>query len=196
MAAVYQLIVSGHGGGEFVQNVLHFRLSEGGSGSHFEYARELCAAFAPVLTAWEACIAATFEFTSLRAKRITGSGGPTAVVTFAAGAQTGSVGSTIGDTAQCLVFEFPVALNGKNVTGKLFMSGITKEDIEENRPSSSVEASAATFLTTLISGLTLSGALGTADFTIYNRANTLDALATVGYVSPVIGTQRRRLHPV
>lgn len=196
MSGTYQLVASGSGAGEFVQNVLHFHLNESGAGTAFEYARELGTAFLPTLDAWRDCISALFEFSSIRMKKVSGAGGPTSIITFAPGDKIGTIGDPIYETGMAALLEFPVALNGKNVTGKMFMSGIASTSVENNRPTTALETLLGTFLTALLGTLTLSGALGTAQFCIYNRATQVDQIVTASYVSPLIGTQRRRLHPI
>jgi hypothetical protein len=197
MAGTYQLVITASAAGEFMQNVLHFKLDESGAGTPFDYALALCNQFVTdILTPWEAMQSDQVIEQSIKAKKISGTGGATAIVTFASGDQIGANAGPIGDAGQAILLNFPVVLNSKNVTGKIFLAGIRAEDIQNNRPSSLMETNAGTLGTALLGTLALAGGLGNANFTIFNKATGLDTEPPGMYVSPLIGTQRRRLHPV
>jgi len=197
MAGTYQLTITGSCAGEFMQNILHFHLNEAGAGTLFEYAEALINAFnTSNLNDFLGMLSPDYSCLSLRAKKVSGSGGPTAILGFAAGSQIGGGGTSAGSTQVALLLNFPVALNGKNVTGKMFISGIPAAEVVDNTMSNTLQTAAGTWMTTLFTNLTLTGALGTATFCIYNRATQTDQVVSAGYVSPLVGTQRRRLHPV
>lgn len=196
MSAYYQLIISGRCAGQLIQNVIHYNCSESGTSTAFERARALIDAWvAGVQTDWLAPLATDFELTSLKCKKVSGVGGPTAIAVYPTGTAPGTGDSVCGDTANAALLEFPVFLNGKNVTGKIFHAPIPKTMITDNTLNATVVTQETTLLTTLGATITLAGALGTADHVIYHRATQVGAIPMGNQVSPLIGTQRRRLHP-
>ena len=195
MPNVYQLTITGSSFLQFCQNIMHFELSEGGSGGPYDYAKALLDSWhSSLVTDWLACLPSDYTLSSARAKRVTGTGGPVAIDLQDAG-MNGSRAGTLGMSSNAPLVEFPVLLNGKNVTGKIFFPGANQDDIVENRLLAALETVVDSFGATLLNPLTLSGGLGTAKFCIFNRATKTDTIATISRIPTLVGTQRRRLHP-
>jgi hypothetical protein len=197
MPAVYQIVPTWVCAGQYMQNVLHFKLSEAGSGAPNAHSIALADSFeSDILPAWVDAISSSCELRSLRVKRVTGLGGPTNVKLFSAGSAAGGGAATVSSTIEAATLHFPVFLDGKNKTGKIFVGGIPDEGIVDN----AISAGERTFLQALIDALgttlTLSGGLGTANYTIFNPVAGTDAIPSVGGISVYIGTQRRRIHPL
>jgi len=197
MPSVYQLVTTFAGAGQIWQNVMHFRLSEAGSGTTLAYSQALGDSFeSDILPDFLTCLSGETTLRSLKVKKISGLGGPTSIRLYAAGAQVGARGTPIGNTSECLVATFSAYLNLKNVTGKLFMAGLADGDIVDNSFATALLGAVQAFQITLTNSLTLAGALGTAQFTIYNQATGTDAIPSGSSIAPRIGTQKRRLLPV
>jgi hypothetical protein len=197
MSAIYQLVVSGQAAGQLIQNVLHYTLNESGSGTFWSYARELCIQFRTnVFNDWLSALGVDFSIVSLRAKRVSGAGGPTSIEVYPPGTWIGGGGTNVGNTAAAALLNFPVHLNGKNVTGKIFHAPLPSDAVVDDALTAGTLTAENTLLTTLGTTLTLAGGLGTADHVIYNRATQTAIVPQGNYVSPLIGTQRRRLHPI
>jgi hypothetical protein len=196
MANVYQSVLTWIGGDQLFQNVLHFHLTESGTASPQDYAADLNQAIEDnIIPVWIVCIADTVELRSIKSKRVSGTGGFNVIKLYAPGDVAGSGGSPMGNTCECAVLEFPVILSGKNVTGKIFMSGLPDSAVIANGFSSAFLTLAAAFMTNLFDTMTLAGGHGDADFTIYNRVTKADTQPDRGNVGMTVGTQHRRLRP-
>jgi len=197
MAGVYQLVPTFSGAGQIWQNVMHFKLSEAGSGTTLAYSQALGDSFeSDILPDMLNCLSGEATLKSLKVKKISGLGGPTSIRLYAAGAQVGARGTPIGNTAECIVATFSAYLNLKNVTGKIYLAGLADGDIIDNSFATDLLGAVQAFQITLTNTLTLAGALGSADFTIYNAATGTDAIPSGSSIAPRIGTQKRRLLPV
>lgn len=197
MAGTYQLVLAFQGGGQIWQNVMHFELSEAGSGTPQSYAQALGDSFeSDILPDMLNCLSGATSLRSMKTKKISGLGGPTSIRLYAAGAQVGARGTPIGNTSECMVLTFSAFLHLKNVTGKIFLAGLADGDITENSFATALIGAAQAFQITLTTTLTLAGALGDANYTIYNAETGTNAIPTGSSISTRIGTQKRRLLPV
>lgn len=197
MPNVYQLTISGNAAGQFMQTILHFRLSEAGTNTPFSWARHCIDEFVSNLQAdFVAPLCQEYNMTSYRCRRVTGGGGPTAIKTLGPGVVVGGRAGTLGETALACVIDFPAVVNAKNVTGKIFMAPINGDDITDNLFATTLTNDVATFGGDLLTPITMASGFGTMTYTIFNRAHGVDGLPLGSYVSPVPGTQRRRLHPI
>lgn len=196
MANTYQFTVTSVCAGQFFQNVMHYKLSESGASNPAAWAAALITAWETSVRAkWLDCQTSTAEMRSLKAKRVTGGGGPTAITLYGAAVHNGTRGTTCSTTAEAAIMEFPVNLNGKNVTGKIFLAGIDDADILNNTFDAPFLTPFNALKTQILTALTLAGGLGTATFTIFNKATQTDTIPTFGAIGLTVGTQKRRLHP-
>jgi hypothetical protein len=134
--------------------------------------------------------------TSTKSKRITGGGGPTATKVFAPGSEAGTNAGQCDNTAQCALLNYPVVLNGKNVTGKTFMPASPSAAFDSNNVTPTFLALMAAYGNALLTTFTLAGGLGTAKFCVYNRATRTHVFPIVAADSVIIGNQQRRLRPI
>jgi len=196
MPNVYSLVPTWVGVGQVWQNVLHFQLDESGTGTPAARAAALSFQFlSSQALVWADCLSQTVELRSLRAKRVTGGGGPTTIQLLAAGDLPGTRADNVGTTMEAGLLEFPVLLAGKNVTGKIFIGGLPDDGIEENSLSSVLTAAVDALGDSMLVPLTLAGGLGTAHYTIFNRATGADTIPASHFTSVYIGNQRRRITP-
>jgi len=195
MSAIYKYVITWTGGAQLFQNVLHFNLEEDGGARPDEYAAALIAAAeGSFIAAWVDCLSTTVEAKSAMSQRITGDGGPSVTKLYSVGEAAGTRDGSIGNTSENVCLEFPVHLNSKNVTGKIFVSGILDDDIVDNNFDSDVITRVEALGTSLLGSISLGGALGPATYVIYNRATGFFATPTFRQIGKRIGSQRRRLY--
>jgi len=196
MANVYQDVLTWQGGNQLFSNVLHFHLEESGAARPDQYATELIDNIEiNLLPVWQDVISTTVHLMSQKCQRITGTGGPNVTKLYAPGDFPGLRAGEIGNTSENVVLEFPVFLNGKNVTGKIFISGILDEDVIDNEIDSTVKTAANALGTTLLASYTMGSGYGNQRYVIYNRETQAFAVPDFREIGLYVGSQRRRLRP-
>jgi len=202
---VYEVILSGNLAGQFVQTVQHVKVNRSAITTQFQCAVELNHELmenGTWLSPFLDCVPSDYEATSSRIRCVNPTGGPTAIslknalVAFA-GTRAGEISSAQANP--CAIF---IGTTSPAKTGRLFFPGVSEDDIDEMALDATLVTNMQTFINALIVGGTISGTGDTWVGCIARRAagpphnvtsgDTIDA----GYVSPLIGTQRRRLHPV
>jgi len=193
----YEVIISGHLAGQFVQNVLHWNVNDSGSGNVYQrtqdFANDLLVS-GNFMDFWMAALPASYEASSLRCRRVGASGGPTYFAP--AGLFPSITGARSPDISSAQVSPLLIWVPSSNPskTGRTFMPGIAEDDLDlmQYGPSviTALLAVGTNFISTQTTG-TISYAGG-----VYRRATGLVDILTGCYLSPLIGTQRRRLHPV
>jgi len=142
------------------------------------------------------CLPSDYNCTSIRARRILATGGPSAI--GLSGAMDVSVGQRTGTISAAqvnpVVIWIPTTLPSK--TGRTFMPGVSEADIDEMVYTGPLLSALQDFGQYWSVGATLS--LGSIAWTgaIYRRTANVSHGITNHRVSPVVGTQRRRLRPV
>jgi hypothetical protein len=197
MSDVYQLNIVGSVAQEYVENILHIESNVTGSHTPAEIAADVIQAWMTgAETPYVNCLPMDYILAGYRCKRLAAfGGGPT--VTLPRSGITGGRGANSVTSGQSPLLVFPVTVMGNpkrhNVTGKLFLPGIALEDIIGNV----LQASLVTAIQTLAGVMVglLTGGLGTYQYGIYSAAGGFVA-PTVGNPSLLVGTQRRRLHPI
>jgi len=196
MANVYEAVITYQGADQLWSNVLHFSVAETGAFRPDEYADAMLTSFEgdiypPLLD----CLSTTVHIASAMAKRVTGGGSVAVTHTYALADFPGTRAGEIGNSSENIVVEFPVLLNAKNVSGKMFISGILDSDIENNEFADTIKTRANAVGTTLLSTFTMASGHGDYHYVVYNRATGFFASPTWRRLSPVVGSQRRRLRP-
>lgn len=196
MASVYSAVITWEGAGQLFANVLHFFLSESGGLRPDQYADLLITGIEnDTIPVWLDIMSTTVNLTSIKAQKVSGDGGPAVTRTYGPTDFEGTRAGEIGNTSENVCLEFPVLLNAKNVTGKIFCSGILDADIVDNVIADTAKTRVEALGTSLLASRTLSGGAGDYHYVIWNRANALFASPTFRRLSPVVGSQRRRLRP-
>lgn len=202
---VYECVVSGTLVGQFVQTVIHCSINNSGSTSAYAVAKDLnediCAS-GGFIEALNNCCVNGYQQTSSRVKKVFSGGGPTNIIlpgamSSAGGARTGDISSA---QANPLVIEIPTTDPSK--TGRIFIPGISESDIDNMQYTSGW----LTSTDDLITWLTASHITSTLSYTyracIARKRQTTPHdvlsgdLVAAAYISPLVGTQRRRLHPL
>jgi hypothetical protein len=194
----YQLVLTGNCAGQFVQNILHFRIDDNGFTNRLLAAKGLIDGFIAegLVSAWVAMLPEEYILKSIKARRVTNGGGPEWIDVSADGEQ-----GTSGDNMQ-MSGAGPVIIwftdGGPRRVGKTFLPGISIDNVDGGE----IKAS---FLTALRS----SAILFNANFAATGGGNptctlciprhndlSVRSLVVEVTVSKNVGQQRRRQLPV
>jgi len=193
----YQVIWSGLLAGQFVQTVMHAKVTIATPVNPYLTALLLLQDIGTngVSEAFTDCLPVDYAITSLRAKKVGSGGGTTAVLLNSAinqpeGQRTGNISSAQVNPVLTLVTTTDV-----NSPGRIYFPGISEDDIDQMVIVTALVDLMILFGTTWKDGGTLGGA-DTWVGGVYRRVpNTVDVILG-SQVSPWIGTQKRRLRPV
>lgn len=198
-AECYELVVSGVLAGQFVQNVLHSTVDNTGSTPPFQMADELLQTWGlngDFVSPWCDILPDDYKITSLRCRRVLTTGGPTQIYLGANLAEdTGQRTGQISSSQVCPLLIW-IGNSAPSKTGRTFLPGVSEDDINEMQMQASLLTAMDAFGTVWRDGGTtvnLSYAWGGA---ILRRGGPSADPITAFRVSPLIGTQRRRLRPV
>lgn len=198
-AETYELVISGTLSGQFVQSIFHVAVNNAGSLSPYVTAEDVMNTLngAPdFITAWCNCLPASYTITSLRCRRIGPTGGPTAIMLPAdmsatTGARTGSISS-----AQVNPVVVWITTPRPEKPGRTFLPGVSESDIDAMVYSSGLVSAIDALIAIVVAPFTLAGSSDDCEFAIWRRSIGNRDEITYGRLSPTVGTQRRRLHPV
>lgn len=195
---IMEVVVSGHLAGQLVQNVFHFRCQNTAGASPFSYAKNLNDSLiiaSQFLGLYCFCLPEDYIGSSTRIRMIHPVPGPT-YYSGAAAWEDGNVGLRPGQISSAqvcpLIIWVPTTLPTK--TGRTFLPGVSEDDIDEMIFTSGLQTNLADFMANYISLITMPDI----DYEgcIWRRDTSVADVITGAYVSPHIGTQRRRLTPV
>lgn len=195
----YELVVSGTLAGQFVQNIFHVNVNNTTDLNPYLMAETILDAMdvtAGFVERWLDCLPESYVITSLRARKILATGGPTAI--RLAGALTATTGTRTGAISSAQVNPVVVWITNirPNKPGRTFMPGVSESDIDAMVYSSGLLTALDNFISTMAAPFTVGSVPDDASFGIYRRSLSASDDIYAGRVSPTVGTQRRRLHPV
>jgi len=200
----YEIILSGKLAGNFVQSILGVNVTVA-SVDPWATAVDLLTTFnsgTELVGLWLDALPTDYEMTSMRARRLLATGGPTAIFTAAALTATGgnrSGVSSVTSNAPLLIW-----LPGTNPakTGRTFLPGVSETDIDGNILTSGL----LTAMDALGTYWSVGGSTGGGDTwggAVISRPRPSEVPPFLGAsrdiqnyrISPTIGTQRRRQKP-
>ena len=193
----YESVITGYLANEFVQTVLHFTgPNTVGQPAYFrakDLNDALVDALGPVMTFLD-CLPEDYKASSIRSRRVSAGGGPTAVRLASTwdnstGSRTGHISSS---QANPLVIWIPTVTPNK--VGKTFLPGVSEDDIDEMQLSSVLITAIESFIAAMTTPQALSA--DSMQGSILRKTTHVGDIIDAGRISPLIGTQRRRLHPV
>lgn len=204
MLEVYEWVLSGTLAGQFVQTVQHVSLDNTAPIPAFQAALDLADAMIAsggMVALMLDCLPVDYSATSIRVKRVLPSGGPTAI-RLASEFDT-FVGQRAGEISSAqvnpLMIWIPTTTPSK--TGRLFFPGVSEDDIDEMMLAGGLISTMNLFAQAYADDWSV-GAM-TAHGCVLRRSTGSPPHVPVsgdeifaGQVSPLIGTQRRRLHPI
>jgi len=198
-ASGYQVIASGTLAGQFVQNVFHFKGEEVSATEPYNNARAILEELNTPdmwVAKWVGCLPEDYKMSSLKCRRSFPTGGPTAILLAGAlfattGARTGQIQAA---QVNPLVIWIPETSPAK--TGRTFLPGISEDDLDAMVYDVGLITAVDDFIGQHLAPLTVSSFTGSVYAALQRRSPTasVDRVEN-GRLSPLIGTQRRRLRP-
>lgn len=194
----YRVTVTGYLANEFVQSVFHFTgPNTAPEPAYLRAANLLNELNSPTgwLNYFLAMVPEDYKGSSISAQRVSAGGGPKAVLLASLWAVDG-VGQRSGNisSAQANPLIIWIPTETPNKVGKTFVPGVSEDDIDEMQLSGDLVAAIIAFGDAHVAGVTVSA--DDIDGSVYRRASHDGDLIDFVRVSPLIGTQRKRLHPV
>lgn len=194
---IYELVTSGTLAGQFVQTVLHLSLDIPSPENPYVSAQQIAVEWLDVggpNDLWNLALPASYLQTSLRVRRVAPSGGAThislsGVFSTAEGQRDEEISS-----AQVNPLLIWIGEDNPSKTGRVFLPGVAEADIDNMSLAGGLLTAMGNFAAAFITGV--SPAVGHAVGCIYRRTLGVGDIVNHAYSSPLIGTQRRRLHPV
>jgi len=190
----YELAISYNCGGQFAQNVLHYQFDDA------TFATSQLAA-ADLITKWDTAnrstlrgiLSASVTIVGYKAGRISTPGGFEAhFAVSGSNAGTRAAGISASGLSPVIV-GVPVNLLGPR--GRVFLPGVSENDIEDGIFTDNYRAAVNSALNTLFDDLTMTGG-GAATYGYFRRKPTKLFVALVDFLlSENLGTQRRRMRP-
>lgn len=198
-AETYELVISGTLAGQFVQSVLHVNVNNVGSEHPYTKALEVLATLVDTpdfFQAWCDALPTAYTITSARCRRILSAGGPTAIMLGST--LSDSTGNRTGNISSAQLNPVLVWITDPRADkpGKTFLPGISETDIDAMVYTSGWIGAADALIALITTPFTLINSSDPANFAIFRRALGAADSVDFGRISPVVGTQRRRLHPV
>lgn len=193
-----EVVVTGHLAGQLCQNVFHFATENIGGDTLFGYAKnlgEILMATGGFLSKYVDCLPEDYIGSSLRVRCIGVTPGPTYYAGSGAWAD-GYTGTRSGAISSAQVSPLIIWIPDANPTktGRTYLPGVSEDDIDEMILVVPLLTAIADFCGVYITiGSTSDIQYGAA---IWRRSTSDNDPITAAYVSPHIGTQRRRLVPV
>ena len=193
----YEHVITGHLAGQFVQTVLHTIIDNTGSYSPYMVAEDLNNHFIQedeLLSKFLDVLPLEYVGSSLRTRRVGPTGGPTAIALSSTWDEyQGQLGSGISSQqVNPLIIWIPV--NAPAKTGRVFFPGVAEAQLDNGVLQAGVISAMTAFGNYMDAGWTV--AAGTGKGAVYRRATKVGDPIGFHRVSPLIGTQRRRLRPV
>lgn len=198
-AECYELVISGILAGQFVQNVLHVNVDNSGSTAPYTVAQSVLDTLNGTETwfdTWCAALPGDYRCTSARCRRVLVTGGPTAILLGASMSQ--DVGQRAGSIQAAQVNPVLVFITTirPNRPGRIFLPGLSETDCDDMTYTAGVLTVFNDLITKIVGAFTLDTLTYAASFGVLRREIGASDDITAGRVSPLIGTQRRRLRPV
>jgi hypothetical protein len=193
----YECTLSGILTGQFVQTVFAVDYNNTATQPPFFAAKDIgdqLSAAGEFIELFVNCLPSSYRVTSLRVRRVGPTGGPTAIALAGGMAETtGQRGPNIS-AAQVNPLIILIPTVASNKTGRIFMPGVDEDDIDDMVLVAGLVTAYQALITYMVAGTTIAG--GAIAFGVLRRATKVVDPLDAGYISPLIGTQRRRLKPV
>lgn len=202
----YECLVSGTLAGQFVQTVMNMQVDVTSAQNPYLTAEDVgltLNAAGGFIDLFTAMCPSDYAPTSLRVKRIYPTGGPTYIILQAelsssAGGRAGQISaSQVNPVIIWIPNDFPAK------TGRTFIPGVSEDDIDQMIYAAGLITDITAFSDYWVAGGSLLDSAFAWEGAVYRRAkvgpppvaHSIDQIGAAR-ISPVVGTQRRRLHPV
>lgn len=192
----YQVVINGSLAGQYVANVLCFNVDPGDTDPS-AVTRALCAAIEDnIFPSFLDCLPVSYHITSIKAKRVSAEGGPTAAIVYQASDYPGTRTGEVSTTAEGPVLLSQAFRTPRWVTAKIFLPGVSETDITANVFGTTLLAKLDAFATVLQDDFVIGDAIATGKYAIYRKSDKSAVVPTNFKTSMKPGTQRRRLVPI
>jgi len=194
----YRLVVTGNAAGQFVQNIFHYRLDDGGFADRLLAAKGLIEGWiaATMHEFWLAMCPDAYILKSVKARRITNGGGPE-YVDVSLNGQTGSAGADLQCSANGPVIIWNTEGGARRV-GKTFVPGISNANIKTGEITEAFLAELISQADDYRAAFAVVGGGAVLAVLVIPRSNDPATRSTINMVqvSKYLGKQRRRQLPV
>jgi|SRR3990172_7723265 len=196
---VYEAVLTGNLSGQYCQTVTHWQVNNAGDLHSYDMALDLAESISGA-SGWAdllmAVTPAGYTATSIRVRRVSAGGGPTAIVlgpsfTDAVGDRTGSIQTF---SANPVIVWIPQTNPGK--VGKLFICGLSETDADAGAYTAGFITATDAFIAGTLVPFTTLGSGDTYEMVIWRRATSSTSDIIAGRLSPKVGLQKRRSLPV
>jgi len=180
--------------GQYRENVTHWNILSPATSVAFTNSNAIAGFIhTSIRPLFLACLPPDYSLDAIFVRRLGPTGGPYANVDYASGSQPGSRG-TIAVSEQLCPCVTMIPPMGVKSAGKLFMPAVDKGDVNLNVYLAGYVTVVNTFMAACVAGGSVVGS--TTNMVIFSRKlNTQNPIASY-HLSPVIGYQRRRAHPI
>jgi hypothetical protein len=195
MPNTYEQVFNCHDlAGNFFVNVFHYSLSESGTHTPFEYAQALNSAVVsdPRYGDYLAILAPDAFVDFITAKRITGTGGPSATNIRNEAGTSGTQSTSIAYAAD-IQWQSGAA---SNRPGHTFIAPMPGDSMVASVFQAGYKILVDTFITDMLVQLTLGGTAGTADFGHFTRKTKVFDKNTSGNLRPKVTALNKRTLPL
>jgi len=191
-----EITMTGGLNGQFVQNVLHGQWEPEGEPDPFLNALSVAGGVvAEWLDDWLPCLPESYVMSSIRVRQLEPASGPTYTQTSGVAGETGARAAEISVYTSGPLINMPVTFTNVAV-GKIFLPGVAESDIAYGILESSLVTVLDALILALLTPLTISGSYpGTLTYCVAKTDHSDWKVPLAGYISPTIGTQRRRAKP-
>lgn len=195
-----EAVLSGTLAGQFVQNVFHFSASFSSTTDPFTAAHDVADMLIEAnsfVDLFVSCCPEDYQATSLRCRQTGPTQGPTWIAlasTFLGNSQGQRSGNISSAQAGPLVIWIPTV--APNKTGRTFVPGVSEDDIDQMVFDGGLLAALDSWEVWCADAHNTPTAAAPTTLAIRRKLTEVYDLVSAGYTSPLVGTQRRRLHPV
>lgn len=184
----------GNLGGQYRDNVMHFRITGATNDTPFLNSNALIAFLnSTIKPLFLACLPTDYYLDSIFARRLAPTTGQYAAYDAEPFSQQGTRGVNAVSESLCPCITLIPPMDIKSA-GKIFMPAVDKGDYNLNVPLAGYVTVINTLMSALVTGGSVAG--GTATLCIFSRKTNTTSVIAAYHLSPVIGYQRRRARPV
>lgn len=191
---LYKVEIRGQLAGQYRENVMYWKIAGATSDTPYVNAESLLAFIdSTVKPKWLLTLPDDYILEAILARRVKPTTGAYAAVDYQPLSTPGTrTGPAVSESlCPCITLIPPM---GVKSGGKIFLPAVAKTDINLNVPIAGYLTAITNLMNTMITGGSAAG--GTATIAIYSRKLDTYSLVSSYHLSPVLGYQRRRAHPV
>lgn len=195
----YEAVLTGNLSGQYVQTITHWNVDNAGSADPYTMAKDIADGLSGASGWIDLLMAVTptgYTASSVRVRRVSTGGGPTAIVLGAAfvdsqGDRTGAIQSFQANP--CVIW---ITTPRPAKVGKIYIPGLSETDADAGAYASGFVTAVNSFITASIAVFNTPDSGDPYQLAIFRRTLGLADDVTAGRLSPKIAIQKRRALPV